>query len=65
MFQEKFSVFEINQANEVTDPRLGYPNTSNECTTCGGKGSKDCDGSTFNHIFICISIRFLVSQVNL
>lgn len=64
MFQEKFSVFEINQTSEVADPRLGFPNLSNECTTCGGKGSKDCEGSMFNHIFYFYINTFVVSQVN-
>ncbi|CAM9002666.1 unnamed protein product [Rhodiola kirilowii] len=61
---EKFAVFEINQANEVTDPRLGFPNLSNECKTCGGKGSKNCEGHYGVVKFACTILHpYFVSEI--
>ncbi|XP_019055892.1 PREDICTED: DNA-directed RNA polymerase IV subunit 1 isoform X3 [Nelumbo nucifera] len=54
---EKCSVTAIDAANEVTDPRLGFPNPLSQCSTCGGKNLKNCDG----HIGI---IKFAVNVLN-
>ncbi|OMP09641.1 RNA polymerase, alpha subunit [Corchorus olitorius] len=41
---EKMSVMEIATPSEVSDPKLGFPNLSNSCTTCGAKDLKHCEG---------------------
>ncbi|KAL8170630.1 hypothetical protein V2J09_022434 [Rumex salicifolius] len=41
---EKLSVLLIDGPNEVTDPRLGLPNPTSECPTCGSKAKKQCEG---------------------
>ncbi|XP_058221761.1 DNA-directed RNA polymerase IV subunit 1 isoform X2 [Rhododendron vialii] len=41
---EKVSVLSIESANEVTDPRLGMPNPTSQCPTCGAKDSRSCEG---------------------
>ncbi|XP_071693207.1 DNA-directed RNA polymerase IV subunit 1-like [Rutidosis leptorrhynchoides] len=40
----KASVKEIVYANEATDPALGYPNPSSQCSTCGAKDNRTCEG---------------------
>ncbi|XP_015901884.3 DNA-directed RNA polymerase IV subunit 1 isoform X2 [Ziziphus jujuba] len=46
---EKMSVISIDAANGVTDPRLGVPNPSSQCSTCGASDLKSCEGH-FGHI---------------
>ncbi|GKV23049.1 hypothetical protein SLEP1_g32834 [Rubroshorea leprosula] len=41
---EKMSVMEIMVPNEVSDPKLGFPNFSNQCSTCGAGDFKACEG---------------------
>lgn len=41
---EKMSVFNIEAANGVTDPRLGLPNPTRECFTCGATDLRSCEG---------------------
>lgn len=38
------SVIAIGATNEVTDSRLGLPNPSSQCSTCGAKDLKCCEG---------------------
>lgn len=38
------SVIEIDAVNEVSDPKLGFPNPSSQCSTCGAKDIKKCEG---------------------
>ncbi|CAN0841500.1 DNA-directed RNA polymerase IV subunit 1 [Linum grandiflorum] len=42
--KEKFSALEITTTGEVTDAKLGLPNTSSQCSTCGAKCLKSCEG---------------------
>ncbi|KDO63580.1 hypothetical protein CISIN_1g0005252mg, partial [Citrus sinensis] len=42
--KEKLSVMEIGAVSEVTNPRLGLPNPTNECSSCGAKDRKACEG---------------------
>ncbi|XP_027361635.1 DNA-directed RNA polymerase IV subunit 1 [Abrus precatorius] len=41
---EKNAALEINAVGQVTCSSLGLPNTSDECTTCGSKDRKFCEG---------------------
>ncbi|GAB2274023.1 hypothetical protein Dimus_008792 [Dionaea muscipula] len=41
---EKLAVLSIESVNEVTDPKLGFPNPTSQCTSCGAKDSKHCEG---------------------
>ncbi|GFS33264.1 nuclear RNA polymerase D1A [Actinidia rufa] len=41
---EKVSVLSIETASEVTDPKLGVPNPTSQCATCGAKDVKSCEG---------------------
>ncbi|GAB2209869.1 hypothetical protein Droror1_Dr00027094 [Drosera rotundifolia] len=41
---EKFAVLSIESVSEVTDPKLGFPNPTSQCTTCGAENSKQCEG---------------------
>ncbi|XVF51564.1 hypothetical protein PTKIN_Ptkin04bG0194800 [Pterospermum kingtungense] len=41
---ETMAVMEIAAPGEVSDPRLGFPNFSNHCTTCDAKDMKHCEG---------------------
>ncbi|XP_043718308.1 DNA-directed RNA polymerase IV subunit 1 [Telopea speciosissima] len=43
---EKCSVKTVAAGNEFTDPRFGVPNPSSQCSTCGAKDLKHCDGHT-------------------
>ncbi|KAJ1416079.1 RNA polymerase, alpha subunit [Sesbania bispinosa] len=42
--QETIPVLEINAVGQVTCSDLGLPNSSFECTTCGAKDRKFCEG---------------------
>lgn len=35
----------IDAVNEITDPKLGVPNPSCQCSTCGAKDTKKCEGA--------------------
>lgn len=48
LYQEKVSVLSIESANEVTDSRLGMPNPTYQCPTCGAKDSRSCEGAVEN-----------------
>lgn len=39
---------EIGAVSEVTNPRLGLPNPTNECSSCGAKDRKACEGLMHN-----------------
>lgn len=41
---EKLSVLSIDAVSEVTDPKLGLPNPSLRCSTCGSGDIKSCEG---------------------
>uniref|UniRef100_A0A3N7FWZ8 DNA-directed RNA polymerase n=1 Tax=Populus trichocarpa TaxID=3694 RepID=A0A3N7FWZ8_POPTR len=41
---EKLSVLNIDAVSEVTDPKLGLPNPSSQCSTCGSRDLKSCEG---------------------
>ncbi|KAK9668219.1 hypothetical protein RND81_13G042300 [Saponaria officinalis] len=41
---EKISVISIETPAGVTDPRLGFPNPSSQCATCGARSTKNCEG---------------------
>lgn len=45
LYQEKISVLKIDAVNEINDPKLGVPNPSSHCSSCGGKDSKNCEGA--------------------
>ncbi|MCL7037905.1 hypothetical protein MKW94_015154, partial [Papaver nudicaule] len=40
----KFCAVSVEAVNDVTDPKMGLPNMSSECTTCGEKDIKTCEG---------------------
>ncbi|KAG8659279.1 DNA-directed RNA polymerase IV subunit 1 [Manihot esculenta] len=42
--KEKLSVLVIDAASQVNDPKLGLPNPSSQCSTCGSKDLKSCEG---------------------
>ncbi|KAM7258655.1 hypothetical protein ACFE04_014396 [Oxalis oulophora] len=42
--KEKISVLAIDAASEVNAPRLGLPNPTSECSTCGAVNLKQCEG---------------------
>ncbi|EEF51083.1 DNA-directed RNA polymerase, putative [Ricinus communis] len=42
--KEKLSVLTIDTVSEVTDSKLGLPNPTNQCSTCGSKDLKSCEG---------------------
>ncbi|KAJ4846700.1 hypothetical protein Tsubulata_031972 [Turnera subulata] len=42
--KEKFSVLSIDAVSEVTDPKLGLPNPTSQCSTCGAENLKSCEG---------------------
>ncbi|KAK1586944.1 hypothetical protein Q3G72_007867 [Acer saccharum] len=42
--KEKLSVLAIDAISEVSDPRLGLPNQTSQCSTCGAKDLKSCEG---------------------
>ncbi|KAF9599434.1 hypothetical protein IFM89_037200 [Coptis chinensis] len=41
---EKISVLPVNVGTDITNAKLGLPNEASECSTCGAKSAKDCDG---------------------
>lgn len=42
--QENSCAVQIESSSEVTDPRLGLPNPSATCLTCGATNMKYCEG---------------------
>lgn len=45
MYQENIAVITVDAASEVSDPKLGLPNPSYQCTTCGASSLKFCEGN--------------------
>ncbi|XP_038905038.1 DNA-directed RNA polymerase IV subunit 1 isoform X1 [Benincasa hispida] len=41
---ENIAVLTVDAASEVSDPKLGLPNPSYQCTTCGASSLKSCEG---------------------
>lgn len=41
---EKMSVLTIETPAGVTDPKLGFPNPTSQCATCGARSNKQCEG---------------------
>ncbi|TVU19006.1 hypothetical protein EJB05_35129, partial [Eragrostis curvula] len=41
---EKMSSISIIEQSDVTSPKLGLPNSSPQCDTCGSQNTRDCDG---------------------
>ncbi|KAJ3680051.1 hypothetical protein LUZ60_016329 [Juncus effusus] len=41
---EKMSNITISESSDVTNPKLGLPNSSSRCGTCGSKSIRDCEG---------------------
>ncbi|KAK3141749.1 hypothetical protein QOZ80_4BG0337860 [Eleusine coracana subsp. coracana] len=41
---EKLSSVSIVELSDVTSPKLGLPNGSPQCDTCGSQNTRDCDG---------------------
>ncbi|KAJ1272495.1 hypothetical protein BS78_06G206000 [Paspalum vaginatum] len=41
---EKLSSISIIEVSDVTSPKLGLPNGSPQCQTCGSQSERDCDG---------------------
>ncbi|GAB4834331.1 hypothetical protein Ancab_032585 [Ancistrocladus abbreviatus] len=41
---DKMSVLSIGTVSEITDPKLGFPNPTSQCTSCGAKDTKHCEG---------------------
>ncbi|CAK7335435.1 unnamed protein product [Dovyalis caffra] len=42
--KEKLSALTIDAVSQVTDPKLGLPNPSLQCSTCGSRDLKSCEG---------------------
>lgn len=42
--QGRLSSLTIGAVSEVSDPRLGLPNPTFECPTCGAKTFRGCEG---------------------
>ncbi|XP_059276067.1 DNA-directed RNA polymerase IV subunit 1 isoform X1 [Lycium ferocissimum] len=60
----KLSAKVIGAVNEVTDPALGFPNPIFECSTCGAKDGKNCEGHLGLIIFpYTILNPYFVSEV--
>ncbi|CAL5015352.1 unnamed protein product [Urochloa decumbens] len=65
---EKLSSISIVEVSDVTSPKLGLPNGSPQCETCGSQSERDCDGhfgvtklaaTVHNPYFIDEVVRFL------
>ncbi|KAF8702518.1 hypothetical protein HU200_032899 [Digitaria exilis] len=65
---EKLSSISIIEVSDVTSPKLGLPNGSPQCETCGSQSQRDCDGhfgvaklaaTVHNPYFIDEVVRFL------
>lgn len=41
---ENIAVMTVDASSEVSDPKLGLPNPSYQCTTCGASSLKSCEG---------------------
>ena len=37
-------MFNIEAPAGVTDPKLGFPNPTSQCATCGARSNKQCEG---------------------
>ncbi|TVU35011.1 hypothetical protein EJB05_16875, partial [Eragrostis curvula] len=65
---EKMSSVSIIELSDVTGPKLGLPNGSPQCDTCGSQNTRDCDGhfgvtklaaTVYNPYFIDEVVQFL------
>lgn len=43
-FQEKLSSANVTEMSDVTSAKLGLPNGTSQCATCGSQSVRDCDG---------------------
>ncbi|GAV79426.1 RNA_pol_Rpb1_2 domain-containing protein/RNA_pol_Rpb1_3 domain-containing protein/RNA_pol_Rpb1_1 domain-containing protein/RNA_pol_Rpb1_4 domain-containing protein/DUF3223 domain-containing protein, partial [Cephalotus follicularis] len=63
----KTSVLEIDALSQVTDSKLGLPNPTSQCSTCGAKNLKSCEGhfGVINFPFTIINPYYLseVAQI--
>lgn len=50
---EKMSTLLIEAAAQVNDPKLGLPNPTSQCSTCGAQDTKSCDGHFGSIKFPC------------
>ncbi|KAJ6794026.1 DNA-directed RNA polymerase IV subunit 1 [Iris pallida] len=57
---EKFSSINIVEGSDVTNAKLGLPNTFLQCTTCGSSGITECDGH-----FGCIKLPMTIYNPHL
>ncbi|XP_073001683.1 DNA-directed RNA polymerase IV subunit 1 isoform X2 [Typha latifolia] len=68
---EKLSNASIVEMNDLTNPKLGLPNGSSQCATCGSKTVKDCDGhfgviklpATIYHPYFIAEIVQILNQI--
>lgn len=58
--QEKLSVLVIDAASQVNDPKLGLPNPSSQCSTCGSKDLKSCEGVWTEILYEIMSVSDLL-----
>ncbi|XP_021754155.1 DNA-directed RNA polymerase IV subunit 1-like [Chenopodium quinoa] len=43
-YAENISMLTIETPAGVTDPKLGFPNPTSQCATCGARSNKQCEG---------------------
>ncbi|URE25020.1 DNA-directed RNA polymerase [Musa troglodytarum] len=68
---EKICNVSIVEANEVTSAKLGLPNASSQCATCGSRNIRDCDGhsgfiklpKTIYHPFFVTEVVHILNQI--
>lgn len=48
IIQEKFGNAYVNDSSDLTSPKLGLPNVSSQCTTCGSTNIRDCEGILYH-----------------
>ncbi|KAL6182113.1 hypothetical protein ACLB2K_043536 [Fragaria x ananassa] len=63
---EKISTLLIETAAQVNDPKLGLPNPTSQCSTCGAQDTKLCDGHFGSIKFPCSILHpYYLSEVSL
>ncbi|WOL10016.1 hypothetical protein Cni_G18770 [Canna indica] len=68
---EKLCKVSIMEANDVTSAKLGLPNASSQCATCGSTNLKECDGhygfiklpKTIYHPFFLTEVVHILNQI--
>ncbi|KAI3414692.1 DNA-directed RNA polymerase [Psidium guajava] len=68
---EKIASISIESVGEVSDSRLGLPNSSNQCSTCGAKDLKQCEGHfgsiklpcTILHPYFLSEVAMLLNKI--